>query len=315
MKLLLIDDEYENLGNTIKSIKHFFGKGNVEAVKSADEALGILENRAAEFDLALVDQKIDGDLLGVKLGEIINTRYPFISLIMFTGYASVSLCTDAMRVGFCDFLDKSNIINEESMKKSLLRISKLPAVLAKQKSKQELLNANLRIESLTNELNRLLIKISPTIKRSRGEKKVPTMRQMLDYQEAVLSLARTSKIEMDGDTLAIALLLLEQNKPLNEDTLDDIKREKVEVSLEKYGIKNKKPRATIQMRFQCFKDGIVTDACRQICILIDDDITNNKNCWPVTLQNAKARKRGQQEMHTFIDETVSYYRTINPDKL
>lgn len=301
MTVLFIDDEYEQMRNFCMSLEEYFGSGQVYKVKSAEKAIELLEDNPFLIDLAIIDHKLQGTQNGLELGRNINNKFPYIPLIMLTGYPDLQRCTEAMQIGFSDFLDKStDIINEALLEKSLNRITSLSSVKAKIELKQQLQDTRLRIKNLCAQINKARIDIPYKSKRPRREKKIPTMEEMLLFQEKVFEVARDGDIEIDGDTLAIGMLILENKLDLDVPSLQFVKESRIDLSVSKFNIKFKKPRATVQMRLQFFQDDIISDAG----ILAVQLLKANPNAYKLSIAKAKNKGRG---METFIDELVSMF--------
>lgn len=156
MNVIVVDDEVEgNLQNTCRLIKDFYScnRGQVEFIKTSTKALEYLSVHSEEVDLAILDHYLSGSpMTGVKLGETISLNYPHIALVMMTANPSVSLCTEAMELGFNSFLTKgSDTSPKAKLFLSLERIETLSSVQAKKKMKQDLkiekerANKNLRL--------------------------------------------------------------------------------------------------------------------------------------------------------------------------
>jgi DNA-binding NarL/FixJ family response regulator len=137
MKIIFIDDEYDNkLPAFTRTLRNFYGNENVNCFKNATDAFAFLKVSGHDTDLAIIDQNdIDSKLDGIDVGAIISEKYPHIACIMLTTSPSVLLCQRAMRIGFCDFLDKSEVEEIASITNELKRIETLPAVQIKRKLK------------------------------------------------------------------------------------------------------------------------------------------------------------------------------------
>lgn len=304
MKLLFVDDEYEHMRNLCLSLDDYFGKEQVYKVKSAEKAMAFLEEYPLLIDLAIIDQKLQGKQTGLELGRDIAEKYPYIPLVMLTGYPDLERCTEAMQIGFSDFLNKStDIINEAVLKKSLDRITSLSSVTGKIYFKQELKDARLRTKNLIIQLNKALLEQPYKSRRPRKKKTIPTMEEMFVFQERVLELSDKTGDEMDGDTLAIGMLVLETGQTLDTTTLAFIKQNKIEQSVTKFNFKSKQPRSTIQMRLQFFKNEIITDAGRLAHYLLK----NNQEKFKLTIRNAGNKGHRQKGIETFVDDLVRNY--------
>lgn len=157
MKVVFIDDEcFTELGNTFSLFQNFYGRNNIYAFERSEEAIEFLKTKAKIIDLAFIDQIIAGSSLnGLQLGQIILETYPHIASIMLTGgSANLTTCQEAMRIGFCDFLDKASDISPRKELYSVLeRIPQLPSVISKQKLKKQLFDFRFAIEEATYQAN------------------------------------------------------------------------------------------------------------------------------------------------------------------
>ncbi len=76
---------------------------NVHLAASADEALTMLAS--AEVDLLLSDL-VMAKMSGIELLEKVRSMYPDLTVIMVTGFGSISSAVEAMRLGANDYLTK-----------------------------------------------------------------------------------------------------------------------------------------------------------------------------------------------------------------
>jgi ActR/RegA family two-component response regulator len=305
MKILFVDDDYKILlFETYKSIEKYYGKGNVFAYRKAEEALEFLETNSNMIDLALLDEKLIGDFSGLMLGKEITLHYPQISLVMLTGFPTLSRCQQAMRIGFCDFISKENVIDsQENLFSELKRIEILPSVQAKQKFKE----AGNQIIYLSNELKTeqkkevisnfddYLLRDAKTIQTSKKVKK------RLDHQETILNLVRDAqpKIRINKYSLAAGMMLLEKDVPIPVtikmlvEELGDLKEHsKYELALDSY--------ATLKNYFKEKEKGIYT----KVALLVMGLFNQHPNQWGVTREVAKQRVHHENDFFTFIDEII-----------
>ena len=70
---------------------------------SGNQALDILEDERS--DIALIDLKMPG-LSGEDLIKIVKKKYPKISIIVMTGYATINTVVETMKLGIKDFIPK-----------------------------------------------------------------------------------------------------------------------------------------------------------------------------------------------------------------
>jgi YesN/AraC family two-component response regulator len=84
----------------------------VREAGDADEALTILEDCSArEIDVLLVDYKMPRRS-GLELLRLVNARWPWLSMIMMTGFGSEELAIQALRAGARDYLRKPLDVKE-----------------------------------------------------------------------------------------------------------------------------------------------------------------------------------------------------------
>jgi YesN/AraC family two-component response regulator len=84
----------------------------VREAGDADEALTILENCGARgIDALLVDYKMPRRS-GLELLRLVNARWPWLSMIMMTGFGSEELAIQALRAGARDYLRKPLDVTE-----------------------------------------------------------------------------------------------------------------------------------------------------------------------------------------------------------
>ncbi len=76
------DDVRETVAETLTSLGY-----RVTEATSGDAALGLLEERADEFDLVVTDMIMPGRVDGLALGRIIRERWPRLAVVLTTGFA------------------------------------------------------------------------------------------------------------------------------------------------------------------------------------------------------------------------------------
>jgi two-component system response regulator RegA len=99
--LLIIDDDAVFADTLARSI----GKRGHQALvaNSADQALRLLEE--TEIDRVVLDMKL-GDTSGLKLlPQLLNSR-PDISVVILTGYSSISTAVEAIKLGATNYICK-----------------------------------------------------------------------------------------------------------------------------------------------------------------------------------------------------------------
>lgn len=100
--ILVVDDE-----KTIRTVitEALRREGYVALPASnADEALQVCEQN--QFDLALIDLKMPGQMDGIGLLQEIRRRWPTMPVIVLTGYGTLDSAIAAMRNGAVDYIPK-----------------------------------------------------------------------------------------------------------------------------------------------------------------------------------------------------------------
>jgi DNA-binding response OmpR family regulator len=106
-KLLVVDDE-ATIRNFLVRVLERAGY-EVHGAADGREALSMMEN--TPFDLLLTDIKM-GHMDGVELLKVAHENYPDMTVILFTGHATVPSAVEALRKGAFDYLLKP-VENEE----------------------------------------------------------------------------------------------------------------------------------------------------------------------------------------------------------
>jgi DNA-binding response OmpR family regulator len=101
IKLLFVDDEKGFVDVVAKRL----AKRAIQVTKAYSGADGILALRREDFDLALVDLKMD-DLDGIEVLKIFKKMAPALKVIMLTGHGSEEAAREGIRCGATDYLTK-----------------------------------------------------------------------------------------------------------------------------------------------------------------------------------------------------------------
>lgn len=101
-KILIIDDE-ANLRQTFTRILKQAGH---QVTTAGDGAEALKRLAATPYDLAFLDIRLPGGQDGLELLKEIHQLYPNMSVILFTGHASLQSAMDAVRLGANDYLTK-----------------------------------------------------------------------------------------------------------------------------------------------------------------------------------------------------------------
>ncbi len=145
-KVLIVDDEEIVRKALTKVIK----KINAIPVNAKDgkEALRALKRNS--FDLILLDIRLP-DIDGISLLKEIKKRYPYIDIIMITGYPSIESTVECIKLGALDYLVKPFTLN------------KIEATLLKVLSESEIFYKD--EECLPIDSSRVIIGKSPPMKK------------------------------------------------------------------------------------------------------------------------------------------------------
>lgn len=100
-RILVVDDEGAIRYSVTKTLQRVGYR--VDAVASGEEAKEILANY--DFEVVLTDIRMPG-MSGVELLAHIRENYPDVSVILMTGYASLSTAVESLRLGAHDYLVK-----------------------------------------------------------------------------------------------------------------------------------------------------------------------------------------------------------------
>ena len=98
--VLIVDDEAiirESLGDYLRDTYQVITAG------SGEEALELIEKQ--DFDVLIIDVRLPGRT-GLQVLREVKESKPYIKSIVMTGYPSVELAVEAMRLGAIDYLVK-----------------------------------------------------------------------------------------------------------------------------------------------------------------------------------------------------------------
>lgn len=121
-KLLVVDDE-PHIREAIRKGLTLIGEYEVMIAENGREAIDQLERRF--FDLVLTDLKMP-EMDGIELLKMIKGIRPEIPVIVMTGYGSIEVAVEAMKIGANDFITKPIDLNDlhlhitKAQKESLL---------------------------------------------------------------------------------------------------------------------------------------------------------------------------------------------------
>ena len=103
MNVLIVDDEKSAAAFLEKSISSAEPNWNVQTCSSGTEALNILAKNP--FHLAILDINLP-DLTGLDVLKVIRQKHSRTEVILITGYATLDIAIEAVRLGARDFLRK-----------------------------------------------------------------------------------------------------------------------------------------------------------------------------------------------------------------
>jgi two-component system, OmpR family, response regulator len=101
IKLLLVDDEE----GYVKVLSNRMGKRNIDVTKALSGTEGIQALRREDFDVAVVDLKME-DMDGVEVLKVFKKMVPAMPVIMLTGHGSEKAAKDGIESGAFDYLIK-----------------------------------------------------------------------------------------------------------------------------------------------------------------------------------------------------------------
>ena len=101
LKLLLIDDEK----GFVEVMSKRLSKRNIQVTKALSGTGGIQALRGEDFDVAVVDLKME-DMDGLEVLKIFKTMVPQMPVIMLTGHGSEEAAREGIRLGAFDYLTK-----------------------------------------------------------------------------------------------------------------------------------------------------------------------------------------------------------------
>jgi DNA-binding NtrC family response regulator len=101
IKLLLVDDEegYVNV------LSNRMAKRNIDVTKALSGTVGIQALRKEDFDVAVVDLKME-DMDGIEVLKVFKKMVPAMPVIMLTGHGSEQAAREGIESGAFDYLIK-----------------------------------------------------------------------------------------------------------------------------------------------------------------------------------------------------------------
>jgi DNA-binding NtrC family response regulator len=101
IKLLLVDDEE----GYVKVLSNRMGKRSIDVTKALSGTEGIQALRKEDFDVAVVDLKME-DMDGIEVLKVFKKMVPAMPVIMLTGHGSEKAAKDGIESGAFDYLIK-----------------------------------------------------------------------------------------------------------------------------------------------------------------------------------------------------------------
>jgi DNA-binding NtrC family response regulator len=101
LRLLLVDDEKSFVNILTKR----FQRRNIKVTKAYSGADAIQALRSNEFDVAVLDLKME-DMDGIEVLKILKIMDPRLAVIMLTGHGSAAAAKHGIELGAFDYLTK-----------------------------------------------------------------------------------------------------------------------------------------------------------------------------------------------------------------
>ncbi len=101
INLLLVDDEV----GYVNVISNRLAKRNINVTKSLSGTEGIQALRKQDFDIAVLDLKME-DMNGIEVLKIFKKMDPDMPILMLTGHGSKQAAKEGMEYGAFDYLTK-----------------------------------------------------------------------------------------------------------------------------------------------------------------------------------------------------------------
>ena len=141
-KIMIVDDEADVLDLCSRVLK--FDGYQVETASNGYEAIETAQQE--HFDLLLTDIKMPG-MDGLEIAQTLKKSYPHLICVTMTGYSTIDMVIEALKLGVDEFITKPFTPKE------------LSKVIAKALETERLRKENFRLHSLIPlfELNRTLM--------------------------------------------------------------------------------------------------------------------------------------------------------------
>ncbi len=107
LRLLLVDDEEGYLAVLAKRL----GRRGMDVVTAGSGAAGIQALRRRDFDVAVVDLKME-DMDGIEVLKVFRKMLPELKVVILTGHGSEQAARDGIALGAFGYLTKPCALEE-----------------------------------------------------------------------------------------------------------------------------------------------------------------------------------------------------------
>ncbi len=107
IQLLLVDDEKD----FVHILSKRFKRRNIDVAKAFSGAEAIQALRGQEFDVAVLDLKME-DMDGIEVLKVLKIMAPRLAVIMLTGHGSAEAAEQGLKLGAFDYLTKPCELDE-----------------------------------------------------------------------------------------------------------------------------------------------------------------------------------------------------------
>jgi PAS domain S-box-containing protein len=114
LRVLIVDDEESLLKPLAESLQNHYHY-HVSTAKDGVETLRLLEDVQGHYDVALIDQVLEGNIGGLELLSQIKYKYPDIQVIIFTGWGIEKEGVNVLRQGAYRYFAKPFNLEELAM--------------------------------------------------------------------------------------------------------------------------------------------------------------------------------------------------------
>ena len=133
-KILIVDDETDFL----EVMRERLATRGIDAdtSESADEALEKIESE--NYDAVILDLKMPG-IDGIEALKAIRERRPELQVILLTGHATIEKCTEALKSGAMDFVEKPADL--ETLRKKIMDAKHKKMIVVEKMDKDRVVDA------------------------------------------------------------------------------------------------------------------------------------------------------------------------------